>query len=129
MPSQVIYQIMQDNGDLKPEYLDILAEGDATPDTQAHDDEPLQPTEEQKLPDMETEQPQPAQEQQPPTGQPPQPPVPGAKGQAEDIRQDQLDLEAQKRPLEAAYEAEMQGALDEMRKAIVARFRSEVASA
>jgi hypothetical protein len=129
MPSQVIYQIMQDNGDLKPEYLDILAEGDATPDTQAHDDEPLQPTDEQKLPDIETEQPQPGQEQQPPTGQQPQPPVPGAKGKAEDIRQQQVALEAEKRPLEAAYEAEMQRALADMRRAIVARMRSEVTNA
>ena len=128
MPAQVIYQIMQDNGDLKPEYLDMLAEMDATPDTQAHDDEPLQPVEDQNLPEVASEQPQPGQ--QPAQGpQPPQQPVPGAKGQAEDVRQQQLNLDAQKRPLEAEYEAEMQGALMDMRRAIVARMRSEVVNA
>jgi hypothetical protein len=121
---EVARQIAQDDGDLKPEYLDLLATADATPDDVVTDDEQQQEPGEVRTDQTIAEGQQPAPQAAPkqPAQQMP------ASGQAKELTDDDY-YGKQRAALEAEYTEEMTKALAEVRAEIEKRLKVEIANA
>jgi hypothetical protein len=119
----VARQMMEDDGDLKDEYLQMMAEEEATPDETISDEGiPQQPADvdaQQTIPDQGGQAPQVAPRQGRPVQTPPVQP------QAKQLTADDY-YGLQRDRLEKEYEEEMEAVLAGVRRKVLARVRAEV---
>jgi hypothetical protein len=120
---EVARQIAQDEGDLKPEYLDMMAIEDVTPDDVVTDDE--QQTEPG---DVRTDQTIGEGQQPTPQAAPKQPAQPVPPAQAKELT-DEDYYGKQRAALETEYAEEMETVLGEFKSEIEKRLRQEIGNA